>query len=78
MEILILLLLLGAIKCWIEWNHEKEQIRIAERARERFLHRRALESRGFTVVTDATSGEIVSYFKSGQVNEGSNDTPVVG
>lgn len=78
MEIVILLLLLGAIKCWIEWNHEKEQIRIAERARERFLHRRALESRGFTVVTDASSGEIVSYFKSGQADTGDNNPPVAG
>lgn len=68
MEIILFLILLGAIKGWVVWKHESEQIKIAQRARERFLHRRALESRGFTVVTDANTGEITSYFKSGQAS----------
>lgn len=76
MEILLLFLLVGGIKVWIEWHHETEQRKTALRARERFLCRRALEKRGFTVITDATSGEITAYFKSGQTPEGGDNSAI--
>ena len=57
-------------------NRQREKV--TRRARERYLHKRALERNGYTVITNPFTGEITACFKGRATPAGGNPTSIVG
>jgi len=64
-------LVVSAIACYwvirltVLYVAARQQSKVAERAAKRAAQKIAYERNGYTVITDALSGEITHYFKSG-------------